>query len=197
MEARDPCVLYENYEDFLESLAAERQSDPEITLDTANVSAIKVGNRDEPASQEVVLLRKHLEDCKAQMKKKDEELKAQENEMAKLRSCLVKERREKTEAIKKLAAISLISNSQCPDVKNEGEYFEDVFDSSVGVKKEGVEKFDADAASVKVKREVDSPEQLPQNPPIFPKGERTRTTAYPPLHSQTPTHQSSQTRQAR
>ena len=77
-----------------------------------------------------------------------------------MRSCLVKERREKTEAIKKLVAISLISNSQCSDVKNEGEYFEDDYDPSAGVKNEGVEKFDADAASVKVKREVDSPEQL-------------------------------------
>ena len=70
MEVRDPGVLYEIYLDFLESLAGEKQSDPEITLDAAKVSAIKVGSRDEPASQEVVLLRKQLEDCEAQMKKR-------------------------------------------------------------------------------------------------------------------------------
>ena len=109
----------------------------------------------------------------AEMRKKEEEFRAQanaqDNEILKLHSQLAKEKKEKDEAIKKLAVIqSVFSNSQGSGVNSEaGEYVEKFEDDnggvSAGVKSEAgeyVEKFenDEDNASAGVKREADSSE---------------------------------------
>ena len=185
-------VLFENYEDYLASVAGEAQRESE--LDTASSGSVaKVESRDEPASAEVALLKeqlelsegvlkqreiKHNEDIKFYEKKlqmkdceivrlkkteeasrmrhqaemrKNEELRtqanAQDNEMLKLQSRLAREKREKDDAIKKLAAIkslhssisSILSNSEGSDIKSKSEYvekFEDDEGVSAGVKRE-------------------------------------------------------------
>ena len=110
---------------------------------------------------------------RAEMRKKEEEFRAQanaqDNEILKLHSQLAKEKKEKDEAIKKLAVIqSVFSNPQGSGVNSEaGEYVEKFEDDnggpSAGVKSEAgeyVEKFenDEDKASAGVKREADSSE---------------------------------------
>ena len=64
-------VLFENYEDYLASVAGEEQRNPEITLDTASGYVAKVESRDEPASEEVALLREQLELSEARLQQQE------------------------------------------------------------------------------------------------------------------------------
>ena len=86
----------------------------------------------------------------AEMRKNEElrtQANAQDNEMLKLQSRFAREKREKDDAIKKLAAIkslhssisSILSNSEGSDIKSKSEYvekFEDDEGISAGVKRE-------------------------------------------------------------
>ena len=93
---------------------------------------------------EITLLKKMGEDLKEQVKKKEDECKDQERHILSLHSELEKERREKKEAIGKLAAVYQISRPENSDRPEKEEEY--------------VEKFSQDSAA-RLKRESEAAEE--------------------------------------